>query len=91
MAFTAFRTMKPLSQFMFSIFVIIISFLAFMILSMGLAIPLFGLDSMLSIPTIGDLNDPGSIRILKYFQVVQIDFLRNQVNSFIILFLQLAC
>lgn len=71
MAFTAFRTMKPLSQFMFSIFVIIVSFLAFMILSMGLAIPLFGLDSMLSIPTIGDLNDPESIRILKYFQVVQ--------------------
>jgi membrane protease YdiL (CAAX protease family) len=38
---------------------------------MILAIPLFGLDSMMSIPTIGDLSDPESIRVLKYFQVVQ--------------------
>ncbi|HSH19598.1 MAG TPA: CPBP family intramembrane glutamic endopeptidase [Draconibacterium sp.] len=56
---------------MFSIFVVIASFLAFLIVSMFLAIPLFGLDSMFSIPTIGDLNNPESIRLLKYFQVVQ--------------------
>jgi len=71
MAFTAFRTMKPFSQLMFSIFVVIASFLAFLIVSMVLAIPLFGLDSMFSVPTIGDLNNPESIRLLKYFQVVQ--------------------
>ena len=71
MAFTAFRNMKPLSQLMFSIFVIIASFLAFMVVSMVIAIPLFGLDSMMSFPTIGDLGNPESIRILKYFQVVQ--------------------
>jgi uncharacterized protein len=71
MAFTAFRDMKPLSQLMFSIFVVIASFLAFMVLSLVIAIPLFGLDSMLSIPTIDELNNPDSIRILKYFQVVQ--------------------
>ncbi|TNF45907.1 MAG: CPBP family intramembrane metalloprotease [Bacteroidetes bacterium] len=71
MTFTAFRDMKPLSQLMFSIFVVIASFLAFMVLSLVVAIPLYGLDSMLSIPTIDELDNPESIRILKYFQVVQ--------------------
>ena len=71
MAFTAFREMKPLSQLMFSIFVVIASFLAFLVISLVIAIPLFGLDSILNIPTINDLNNPESIRFLKYFQVVQ--------------------
>lgn len=71
MAFSAFRDMKPLSQLMFSIFVVIASFLAFMVLSLVIAIPIFGLDSMMSIPTIDELENPESIRILKYFQVVQ--------------------
>lgn len=42
-----------------------------MIVSMLIAIPLFGLESMLSIPGIGSLDNPESLRILKYFQVVQ--------------------
>jgi uncharacterized protein len=71
MAFSAFRDMKPLSQLMFSIFVVIASFLAFMVLSLVVAIPLFGLDSMLNIPTLDELDNPESIRVLKYFQVVQ--------------------
>ncbi len=71
MPFTAFHEMKPLSQLMFSIFVVIASFLAFLVISLVIAIPLFGLDSMLSIPTVNDLNNPGSIKFLKYFQVVQ--------------------
>jgi membrane protease YdiL (CAAX protease family) len=71
MAFTAFREMKPLSQLMFSIFVIIASFLVFLVVSLVIAIPVFGLDSMMSIPTMDELNNPESIRVLKYFQVVQ--------------------
>ncbi len=71
MAFTAFRDMKPLSQLMFSIFVVIASFLAFLVIALVIAIPLFGLESMLNIPSINDLNNPESIRFLKYFQVVQ--------------------
>ncbi len=71
MAFTAFRGMKPFSQLMFSAFVIIVCFLAFLVLSLVIAIPLFGLDSMMSIPTLNDLNNPQSINLLKYFQVVQ--------------------
>jgi hypothetical protein len=71
MGLNAFQGMKPFPQLMFSGFVILVSFLLFLLLSMILAIPLFGLDSMMSIPTIGDLSDPESIRLLKYFQVVQ--------------------
>jgi len=71
MAFTAFREMKPFSQLMFSIFVVIASFLAFLVASLVVAIPLFGVDSIMNLPLIDDMNDPESIRILKYFQVVQ--------------------
>ena len=71
MAFTAFREMKPFSQLMFSIFVVIVSFLVFLVASLVIAIPVFGLDSMLVIPTMDELNNPESIRVLKYFQVVQ--------------------
>jgi len=70
MAFTAFRDMRPLSQFMFSLFVIIASFLFFLVVSMVAAIPFFGLDSMLTLPT-ADLENPESIALLKYFQVIQ--------------------
>ena len=71
MAFTAFHDMRPFSQLMFSAFVILVSFLAFMLLSMVIAVPLFGIDSMLSLPTIEELSNPESIRLMKYFQVVQ--------------------
>ncbi len=71
MAFTAFRDMRPFAQLMFSIFVIIVSFLAFLVLSLLIAIPIFGMDSMMAIPTLNDLNNPESLLILKYFQVVQ--------------------
>ncbi len=71
MAITAFRDMKPFPQLLFSAFVILVCFLAFLVLSFVVAIPLFGFDSMLALPTISDLSDPDSIIILKYFQTVQ--------------------
>lgn len=71
MAFTVFRGMKPFSQLLFSGFVIIVCFLAFLVLSLVIAVPLFGLDSMMSIPSINDLENPESVNIMKYFQVVQ--------------------
>ncbi len=71
MAFTAFRGMKPFSQFVFSAFVILVCFLIFMLLSLILAIPIFGLDSMMSIPAMDELNNPQSINLLKYLQVMQ--------------------
>lgn len=63
--------MKPFPQLLFSAFVILVSFLAFLLIAMVLAIPLFGLDSIMNISTLNDLSDPESIRLLKYFQVVQ--------------------
>ncbi len=71
MAFTAFRGMRPFPQLMFSISVIVISFLAFLVLSLIIAVPVFGLHSMLSIPNVNDLSNPQSVQVLKYFQVVQ--------------------
>lgn len=69
MAFTAFRGMRPLSQLMFSAFVIIICFLAFFLLSFAIAVPLFGMDAILNM---GNLSGNGtSLHVLKYFQVVQ--------------------
>lgn len=71
MPFTALRGMKPFPQLMFAAFVILVSFLTFMVLSLIAAVPLFGISSMMDIPTLGELNNPDSIRLLKYFQVVQ--------------------
>lgn len=71
MSFTAFRDMKPFSQLMFSAFVILVCFLFFMFISMIAAIPIFGLDSLLNMPSINDLNNPESICLLKFYQVVQ--------------------
>ena len=63
--------MKPFPQLMFATFVIVISFLFFLLVSMVVAIPLFGMDSLFNMPTINDLDNPESIRMLKYFQVIQ--------------------
>ena len=71
MAFTAFRDMKPLPQLMFSIFVILVSFLAFMVISVLAAIPFIGLESLMNVSTMGEMTNPETIKILKYFQVVQ--------------------
>lgn len=71
MSFTAFHGMKPFSQLMFSAFVILVSFLIFMLIGMIAAVPLFGLDSMLNMPTISDMTNPESMRLLKFLQVVQ--------------------
>ncbi len=71
MAFSAFRGMKPFQQLIFSGFIILISFLSVTLLSVVVAIPAFGLNSLINIPTINDIDNPESIRILKYFQVVQ--------------------
>ena len=71
MAFTAFRNMNPFPQLFFSVFVILVSFLAFLVVSLIIAIPLFGIDSVLSIPGVNDLHNPESITIFKCFQVLR--------------------
>jgi len=71
MAFIAFRDMKPFPQLIFSVFIILVSFLASMVLSALVAIPVFGLESITNISSLNDLSNPESIRILKLFQVGQ--------------------
>ncbi|NQU55543.1 MAG: CPBP family intramembrane metalloprotease [Bacteroidetes bacterium] len=71
MAFTAFRDMKPFPQLMFSVFVILVCFLAFMIISVVATIPFLGFDALMNLSSINELTDPGTIKVLKYFQVVQ--------------------
>jgi membrane protease YdiL (CAAX protease family) len=71
MAFTAFREMKPFSQLMFSMFVILVSFLAFMLISVVVAIPFLGVDSLKNLAVLNDMTNPETLTTLKYFQVVQ--------------------
>ena len=71
MAFTAFRDMKPFSQLMFAMFVILVSFLVFMIISVVAALPFVGLESMMKISSINEMTNPETIKVLKYFQVIQ--------------------
>jgi membrane protease YdiL (CAAX protease family) len=71
MAFTAFRGMKPFSQLMFSLFVMVVSVLVLMIVAIILAIPFFGLDSMMGSLSVSEMNSPEGLGFLKYFQVVQ--------------------
>jgi len=71
MEFTAFRGRHPFFQLILSIFIILICFLACTIAATLIAIPLFGIHSLTAIPSVRDLTNPESIRILKYFQVMQ--------------------
>lgn len=66
-----FKEMKPFPQLMFAIFVVVASFIVFMIISLVVAIPLFGFDSMMSMAGGIDVFNGENIALLKYFQVVQ--------------------
>lgn len=71
MAFTAFRDMKPFAQLMFSVFVILASFLVLLVLSLLVAIPFFGTQAVLNLSNLNDFTNPETLLVLKYFQVVQ--------------------
>lgn len=71
MEITAFRGMRPFPQLLFTVFVILVSFLGFMLLSMLLAMPFLGTDVLTGLTAVSDLEDPSTLYILKYFQVTQ--------------------
>ena len=71
MAFTAFQGMKPLAQLFFSAFVMVISVLVFMVVAMIVAIPFFGIETLVNGLSPEGLNSPEGLGFLKYFQVVQ--------------------
>ncbi len=67
----AFRGMHPFSQLMFSLFVILVTFIIFFIVAMLIAAPIFGLEAMLAQFTNMDYNNPETIDLLKYMQTAQ--------------------
>ena len=71
MAFTALRGMKPFSQLMFALFVMVASVLVFMLVGMVVAIPFFGFEGLTSSLSPSGMNSPEAISFLKYFQVLQ--------------------
>ena len=71
MDFTAFRGMKPFPQLMFSLFVMVVSVLVFMLLAIILAIPFVGLSSLMTNLTPAGMGTPEGLVFLKYIQVVQ--------------------
>ena len=71
MALTAFRDMKPFAQFMFSLFVMVVSVLVFMLLAIVLAIPFFGMGSLVDSLSPEGMTSPEGMVFLKYFQVIQ--------------------
>ena len=71
MDFTAFRGMKPFAQLMFSLFVMVISVLVFILLAIVVAIPFFGMETLMTGLTPSGIETPEGMAFLKYFQVVQ--------------------
>lgn len=71
MAITAFRGMGSWSQLIFAAFVIIVSFLVFLIVGLVTSIPVVGAGNLVDILSTGTFDSPEAIALLKYFQVVQ--------------------
>jgi uncharacterized protein len=67
----AFRDIHPFSRLIFSLFIILVCFLLFLALSVIAAIPIFGLDAVMNMASFTDLSNPDTLRLLKFFQVVQ--------------------
>jgi membrane protease YdiL (CAAX protease family) len=71
MAYTGLQGMKPFSQLMFALFVMVVSVLFLMITGTLIAIPFVGLNSLTNSMSPSGISSPESINFLKYFQVLQ--------------------
>ena len=71
MAYTTFRGMHPFAQFMFSLFVMVVCVLVFMLLSVILAVPFFGMAEIMNSVGSTAMDTPAGLNFLKYAQVVQ--------------------
>lgn len=71
MAFTAFRGMKPFPQLMFSLFVMVVSVLVFLIVGMLVAVPFFGIEMLTASLSASGLTSPEALNFMKYLQVLQ--------------------
>lgn len=71
MAFDAFRDLRPFSQLIFATFVILVSFLLILVVSLVVAIPIFGSEAVLNFGLLNNFEDPDTLAFLKYFQTMQ--------------------
>ncbi|WP_157493538.1 CPBP family intramembrane glutamic endopeptidase [Draconibacterium sediminis] len=71
MEFTAFRDLKPFSQLFFAAFVVVASILIFFVLSLAVAIPIWGFNTVLHLPAINSETPQHIINLYKFIQVVQ--------------------
>lgn len=71
MAFTAFHGMKPFPQLMFSLFVMVVSVLVFLVVGMLIAFPFYGVEMLTGSLSASGMNTPEGLNFLKYFQVLQ--------------------
>nr|WP_319271667.1 CPBP family intramembrane glutamic endopeptidase [uncultured Draconibacterium sp.] len=71
MEITAFRDLKPFSQLFFAAFIIVASILAFFVLSLIVAIPVWGFDTVLHLPEVNSETSQNIINLYKFIQVVQ--------------------
>lgn len=71
MAFTAFRGMNPFPQLMFSLFVMVVSVLVFLVVGMLIAVPFYGVEMLTGSLSESGMNTPEALNFLKYFQVLQ--------------------
>ncbi|WP_372652026.1 lysostaphin resistance A-like protein [Draconibacterium sp.] len=71
MEFTAFRDLKPFSQLFFAAFVVVASILIFFVLSLVVAIPIWGFITVLHLPAINSETPQHIINLYKFIQVVQ--------------------
>lgn len=66
-----FRNMRPGSQLLFTGFVVLVSFFVIQLLASLLVIPIYGFSRVSGMLGGLDFTDPGTVNMLKYFQVVQ--------------------
>jgi len=71
MAYSAFRGMKPFSQLLFTAFIAVSVFLIFQFATAIIAIPVFGFQQVMGLLNGVNMADPGTIRMLKFFQISQ--------------------
>ncbi|WP_321369534.1 CPBP family intramembrane glutamic endopeptidase [uncultured Draconibacterium sp.] len=71
MEITAFRDLKPFSQLFFTAFVVVASILLFFVLSLIVAIPIWGFDTVLHLPEVNSETSQNIISLYKFIQVVQ--------------------
>lgn len=64
-----FADFTPVQKFLFSVFIIVCSFIIFNLIAFLIALPFFNVFNMAN--TLGDLSNPKTVLILKYIQIIQ--------------------